>query len=240
MRSIVLHVTPPDELPFETAVEGVQKTLDRVVVSGTLPPDITLSLGGDAGRLADAQKQFGGILLIALVISYLLLAGLFEDFIAPVVVMVTIPMAAAGGVFALVAARALGANVPLDLLSALGFLILIGVVVNNAILIVDGALEALREGAGLADAIAEAVRSRVRPILMSTLTSLAGLLPMVVSGGEGSELYRGVGSVVLGGLALSTLLSLFVVPSLFSLLWRGRVALAAKASVPDAAPTTAE
>ena len=89
--------------------------------------------------------------------------------------------------------------------------------VNNAILIVDGALERLRAGAAIDDAVSEAVTSRVRPILMTTATSLAGLLPLVLAPGSGSELYRGVGAVVLGGLALSTLVSLFAVPALFSL-----------------------
>jgi HAE1 family hydrophobic/amphiphilic exporter-1 len=168
---------------------------------------------------------------------------LFEDFVAPVVVLVTIPLAAAGGVLALWAVNRWLTPQPLDLMSALGFLILIGVVVNNAILIVDGALARLREGTELADAVSEAVRARVRPIFMSTFTSLAGLLPMVLRTGDGSELYRGVGTIVLGGLALSTFLSLFVVPSLFALLWRGRGAVvrAAEATLArDARPTTGE
>ena len=182
---------------------------------------------GSAGRLAAAQSQFAGILLIALVISFLLLAGLFEDFLAPVAVMVAIPLAAAGGVLALRLAESFGVSIPLDLMSALGFLILIGVVVNNAILIVDGAIARIGQGAELDVAVSEAVRARIRPIFMSTLTSLAGLAPMVLGSGAGSELYRGVGTIVLGGLALSTVLSLFVVPSVFTLSWRARRALGA-------------
>lgn len=237
-RSVTLQLTPPDEMPFESAVEDVQRAVEKAHATALVPPSVKLSLGGSAGKLVVAQRQFGGILLIALVISYFLLAGLFEDFLAPVVVMVTIPLAAAGGVLALVAARALGAFVPLDLLSALGFLILIGVVVNNAILIIHRALSGLREGEPLSEAVAEAVDSRVRPIFMSSLTSLAGLLPAVLTGGSGSELYRGIGTIVLGGLALSTLLALFVVPSLFVLLWRARARVgAAVAATPTEAAT---
>ncbi len=224
-RAVTLQLTPPDVLPLESAMEKVRATIVRAEESGLVPSGVSLQLGGSAGQLSIAQRQFGEILLVALVISYLLLAGLFENFLAPIVVLVTIPLAAAGGVVALWLVNALGVEQPLDLMTALGFLILIGVVVNNAILIVDGAIARLREGSSLTDAAAEAVRARVRPILMTTLTSLAGLLPMVLSTGDGSELYRGVGTIVLGGLTLATALSLFVVPSLFVLLWRLRSAV---------------
>jgi HAE1 family hydrophobic/amphiphilic exporter-1 len=221
-RAVVLQVTPPDEVPFETAIDSVRRHVDSLQQEGQIPAGVELSLGGSAGKLVAAQKQFGFILLIALAILYLLLAGLFEDFFAPLVVLSAIPLAAAGGVLGLVAGNLLIARQPLDLMAALGFLILIGVVVNNAILIVDGAIQRLREGAELEEATTAAVRRRVRPIFMSTLTSLAGLLPMVVTSGSGSELYRGIGTIVLGGLASSMLLSLFVVPALFVLVWRIR------------------
>jgi HAE1 family hydrophobic/amphiphilic exporter-1 len=122
---------------------------------------------------------------------------------------------------------------PLDVLTMLGFVILIGVVVNNAILVVHQTLNFMDSGKetdtasseaeparGLAvrEAIRESVRSRVRPIMMSMLTTTFGLLPLVMSSGAGSELYRGIGSVVLGGLIISTVFTLLVVPSLFSLL----------------------
>jgi HAE1 family hydrophobic/amphiphilic exporter-1 len=138
-----------------------------------------------------------------------------------------LPLAAAGGVLALSFVNQFITPQPLDLMTALGFLILIGVVVNNAILIVDGALARLREGDALPIATEKAVAARIRPIFMSSLTSLAGLLPMVLTQGAGGELYRGVGTVVLGGLALSTLLSLFVVPAVFVVLWAGRKGVAA-------------
>jgi HAE1 family hydrophobic/amphiphilic exporter-1 len=163
------------------------------------------------------------VLLLAVIISFLLLAALFEDFLAPIAILVTVPLAGAGGILGLRFVDRYLAEQPLDMLTALGFVILIGVVVNNAILIVDGALTRMREhGMSLADATASAVRWRVRPIMMSALTSMAGLLPMVLFPGSGSELYRGVGGIVLGGLALSTVLSLFVVPALFTTLWRFR------------------
>ncbi len=232
-RTIKLKVTPPDDVPFETAITAVKEAANEGLKDGTIPSDVKFSLAGSAGKLEQAQKQFGWILLLALVISFFLLAGLFEDFLAPVVVLVTIPLAAAGGVMALTFVDKNITPQPLDLLTALGFLILIGVVVNNAILIVDGALARLREGNDLVTATVEAVRARIRPIFMSTLTSLAGLLPMVLTTGAGAELYRGVGTIVLGGLALSTVLSLFVVPALFTLLFRARFAVARAAQAVD-------
>ncbi len=230
-RTIKLQVTPPDDMPFETAINAVKKAAADAVRDGTIPTSVKYSLAGSAGKLVKAQKQFGWILLVALLISYFLLAGLFEDFLAPIVVLVSIPLAAAGGVLALTLVDEMVTPQPLDLMTALGFLILIGVVVNNAILIVDGALARIREGTSLVDATVESVDGRIRPIFMSTLTSLAGLLPMVVTTGAGGELYRGVGTIVLGGLALSTVLSLFVVPALFTLLFRARYSMSGSQAV---------
>ncbi len=221
-RAVVLQVTPPDDVPFERAVDAVRAKADELREQGRIPAGVKLDLSGSAGKLADAQQQFAWILVVAFVILFLLLAALFEDFVAPLVILISIPLAAAGGVLGLAAQNEFAKPQPLDLVAALGFLILFGVVVNNAILIIDGALHRIRDGAHLVDATTEAVRARVRPIFMSTLTSLAGLLPMVLTSGSGSELYRGVGTIVLGGLAVSTVLSLFIVPALFVLLWRLR------------------
>jgi HAE1 family hydrophobic/amphiphilic exporter-1 len=213
-------------VPFESAIETVETdVIGPLAASGDIPAGIEVNLGGSAGKLLDAQIQFGWVLLIALLISFLLLAALFEDFMAPVVVLVTVPLAAAGGVLALVGVDRFVNEQPLDLMTAIGFLILIGVVVNNAILIVDGAIARLRDGSPLDEAVAGGVRGRVRAIFMSTLTSLAGLMPMALATGAGSELYRGVGAIMLGGLAMSTVLTLFVVPALFTLIWRVRRAV---------------
>lgn len=218
-RSITLQVSPPDDVALEAALEILnEQVLDPLRDSG-LPEGVSITLGGGADDLTDAQQRLGWVLLLALVISFLLLAALFEDFLAPLVILVTVPLAGAGGVLGLRLVDATLSPQSLDLMSALGFVILIGVVVNNAILVVDGALARLREGMALEPAIVEAVRRRTRPIAMSALTSIVGLLPLVLFPGSGSELYRGVGAIVLGGLALSTLLTLFVVPAVFRALW---------------------
>ena len=185
-----------------------------------------MGLSGPGAGLDRAAGKVLEVLALALLISFLLLAALFEDFLAPVAVLASVPLAAAGGVGGLLAVDAWVSSQPLDLMTALGFLILIGVVVNNAILVVDGAIGRLRDGRTLRDAVPEAVEARVRPIFMTTVTSLAGLLLMLLFPGAGAELYRGVGAIVLGGLALSSVLTLFVVPSLFTILWSARARFA--------------
>jgi HAE1 family hydrophobic/amphiphilic exporter-1 len=216
-RAITLQVSPPDDLALESAMELIR---DQVIPAGELPSTVQVTLAGTADDLTVAKAKFLQVLLLAVVISFLLMAALFEDFLAPLVILVTVPMAAAGGMMALRAVDIFLRPQPLDMMTAVGFILLIGVVVNNAILVVDGALTRLRDGLDLESAVQGAVRRRVRPIMMSALTSLAGLLPLVLLPGSGSELYRGVGAVVLGGLALATFLTLFVVPALFTVVWR--------------------
>ncbi|MBC8350355.1 MAG: efflux RND transporter permease subunit, partial [Planctomycetes bacterium] len=156
--------------------------------------------------------------LIALLITYLLMAALFESWLYPFVIILSVPLGAVGGILGLTVLNQFYAQ-PLDVLTMLGFVILIGTVVNNPILIVHQSLNLIREkGLSPDDAILASVRTRVRPIFMTTTTTVLGLLPLVVFPGAGSELYRGLGSVVLGGLTVSTIFTLVLVPTLFSLM----------------------
>jgi HAE1 family hydrophobic/amphiphilic exporter-1 len=143
------------------------------------------------------------------------MAALFGNFIYPVIIMFTVPLAAGGGLLGLKLVNLIIANQPLDILTMLGFVILIGVVVNNAILIVHQALNNIRyHGMAYREAVLESTRTRLRPIYMSAMTSVIGMLPLVLIPGPGSEFYRGLGSVVLGGLAVSTVFTIFVIPAL--------------------------
>jgi HAE1 family hydrophobic/amphiphilic exporter-1 len=164
-----------------------------------------------------------------LVITFLLMASLFSSFLYPFVIMFSVPLAAAGGFLGLFLVNRFIGFQPLDVLTMLGFVILIGVVVNNAILIVHQALNFMRrEALPPREAIRRSVRTRIRPIFMSALTSVMGMLPLVLFPGAGSELYRGIGSVITGGLIVSTIFTLFLVPSLFSLVLDAKMALAGK------------
>ena len=157
-------------------------------------------------------------LLIAVLIVYLVMAVLFESFIYPLIIMLSVPLATAGGVAGLAILNRFSSQ-QLDMLTLLGFVILVGIVVNNAILLVHQTLyHHRREGMDFESALIAATRNRVRPIFMSTLTSIFGMLPLVVFPGAGSELYRGLGTVVVGGLTLSALLTLAIIPPLMSLL----------------------
>jgi HAE1 family hydrophobic/amphiphilic exporter-1 len=129
--------------------------------------------------------------------------------------MFTVPLATAGGFIGLKLTNVFLSPQPLDVLTMLGFIILVGIVVNSAILIVHQSLNLIhKEGMGHKEAILEATRTRIKPIYMSALTSIFGMLPLVLVPGPGSEFYRGLGSVITGGLVLSTFLTIFVTPAL--------------------------
>ena len=176
-----------------------------------------LGLSGTADKLTQTWDAMVWQLAIALIIVYLVMAILFESFILPAIIVLSVPLATAGAVAGLAVLNLFHFQA-LDMLTLLGFVILIGIVVNNAILLVHQTLFQVRhEGVSYQDAIVEATRNRIRPIFMSTLTSVFGMLPLVVFPGAGSELYRGLGSVVVGGLALSAVMTLVVIPPLLSL-----------------------
>jgi HAE1 family hydrophobic/amphiphilic exporter-1 len=182
---------------------------------GVIQEGVDVSMSGVADKLKETQKVLQWNFVLAAVISYLLMSALFGNFIYPLIIMFTVPLAGAGGFMGLRLVDILIAPSPLDILTMLGFVILIGVVVNNAILIVHQALNNVRyHDMDYKEAVLESTKSRLRPIYMSATTSIFGMLPLVIAPGPGSELYRGLGSVILGGLALSTVFTVFVIPSL--------------------------
>ncbi len=217
LRTVTLEVRPSDALPLEEAVNLLQTEVVDVLQEQGIPEDIRLSVSGTADQLSQTWAAIQINLIVALVIVFLVMAILFESFVLPLVIMIAVPVAAAGGVGGLALLNTYQTQ-PLDMLTLLGFIILIGIVVNNAILIVHQTLYHLREdGMEPIDAIEEATRNRIRPIFMSTLTSVMGMLPLIVFPGEGSELYRGLGAVVVGGLSMSAFLTLLTVPPLLRL-----------------------
>lgn len=216
-RNITLQVTPPENVPLEEAMEILaSKLLPQLKKMGLSGKDVEISLSGTADKLTQTRLALQHNFILALIITYLLMAALFESFFYPLIIMVSVPPAAAGGFIGLALVNRFIAPQALDILTMLGFIILIGLVVNNAILIVHQTLNFKRDGMAAREALKASVESRIRPIFMSSLTSVLGMLPLVLFPGAGSELYRGLGSVVLGGLALSTVFTIFMVPALLS------------------------
>ena len=219
LRTITLRVRPPPSIALQTAMETLEeKVLRPMEADGSLGNGYGWVMAGTADKLSSTRKELTGQFLTALAVTYLLMASLFESFLYPLVILFSVPLAGLGGFVALWLVNRMVASQPMDVLTMLGFVILLGTVVNNAILLVDRALRNIRsEGDTPRDAVAEAVGSRIRPIFMSTLTSVFGMAPLVIMTGPGSELYRGIGSVVLGGLLVSTVFTLVLIPALLSL-----------------------
>lgn len=216
-RTITLSVNPPTHITIQEAMELIGgKVLDTLKESGKMGEN-TLTLSGTADQLSKIKSSLVLGFVLAVVIIYLLMAALYEDFVYPWIILFSVPLAVGGGFLGLWLVNVLLVYQPLDVLTTLGFIILVGIVVNNAILIVYQSLHNVRlYGMDGKSGILEAVRVRIRPIYMSTLTSLFGMLPLVLAPGAGSEIYRGLGAVILGGLAFSTILSIFVIPCLLS------------------------
>jgi len=243
-RAITLTVIPPDDVPLEQVTEDIVGLVEPLKADGRIAPTVDVQLGGTADKLVQVREALVGQwhgwtlaslyslitsrIFLALLVNYLLMCALFESFLYPLVIMFSVPLAAVGGVLGIQAAHFFVPTQLLDVVAMLGFVILIGTVVNNAILVVAQALNFMR-GFGVSgqdnvapmspsQAIKESVRTRLRPVMMTTLTTLFGLLPLVIKTGSGSEIYRGLGAVVLGGLVVATVFTLVVVPLAFSLL----------------------
>jgi HAE1 family hydrophobic/amphiphilic exporter-1 len=217
LRTITLQINPPADMPLEVAMNKIQLGVIAELRKESVSKTVKLRLSGTADKLTETWNEMVVDLLMALIIVYLVMAVLFESFLYPLIIILSVPLATAGGVIGLVLLSQFQQQ-NLDMLTLLGFVILIGIVVNNAILLVHQTLHHLRiDTLNISDAILEATKNRIRPIFMSTLTSVLGMLPLVIFPGAGAELYRGLGSVVIGGLTLSAVLTLIIIPSLLAL-----------------------
>ncbi|NEQ80389.1 MAG: efflux RND transporter permease subunit [Moorea sp. SIO2I5] len=217
-RSITLTVRVERSAPLGKLVQQTEQQILKPFRQ-TLPAGYRVELAGSADLLSETLVQLGSIFLLSLVITYLLLVALYRSFLYPIVIMATVPIGLTGALLSLVIVNRIpGVVVPLDMITGLGFVILTGVVVNNAILLVDRALQLQREGIDYDTSLYRAVCDRLRPIFMSAGTTVLGMLPLAVIPGKGAELYQGLGITLTGGLALSTLLTPTVVPALMGLL----------------------
>ncbi len=214
-RTITLQVNPPFSIPLQEAMETINARVIGPMAGQGMLQGTDVRQSGVADKLTETRKILQWDFILAAIIAYLLMAALFGNFIYPLIIMFTLPLAAVGGLLGLKLVNRLITPQPFDILTMLGFIILVGVVVNNAILIVHQSLNNVRlNGMPYREAVLESTRTRLRPIYMSAATSIFGMLPLVLIPGPGSEFYRGLGSVVLGGLAVSTVFTVLVIPSL--------------------------
>lgn len=199
--------------------QPLEEIMDKI--SENILPDIkknttdSIFLSGSAGKLDKLKTELLGGFVLAIVITYLILCALYGNFIYPFIIILTVPFATTGGLIGLYLLNRFLAPQNLDVITMLGFIILVGSVVNNAILIVYQTLINFKEYKLPAyESVIKATQSRLSPIYMSMLTSVFGLLPLVLFAGSGSEIYRGLGAVIVGGLIFSTIITVFVIPSL--------------------------
>jgi multidrug efflux pump subunit AcrB len=207
-RTLTLAITQPDGMSLEESIAILKEHVEPEIMT-YLPEDGEISYYGSADELNTALASMARSFTLAIVVLYLLMSGLFRSFLDSLLVIAALPLATVGGV-ALLRIMAL----PMDLLTMIGFITLLGLVVNNAILLVHQTRVAEREGLDRRSAVEQAVRRRLRPILMTTLTSIFGMLPLLLIPGPGSEVYQGLAAVIVGGMAVSTIFTLIFLPSL--------------------------
>jgi HAE1 family hydrophobic/amphiphilic exporter-1 len=232
-RSVTITVRMAEQVALQSVIDQLEEKVVQPL-RGEMPTGYTISLYGAADRLRETLEALAPSVILAVLIVYLLMASLFESFVYPFVIMFTVPLSWAGallGIDALIwlhdflvanpvylfGNQLLNGRPEFNVITLLGFVILTGVVVNNAILIVHTALMLHREGMAQNHAIEEAIRRRIRPVFMSTFTSVLGMTPLAVGHGSGAELYTGLGAAVVGGLLLSSIFTLVLTPSAFAL-----------------------
>jgi multidrug efflux pump subunit AcrB len=214
-RTLTLQVTPPPEMTVQEALDTLRDVVSPQLRE-SIPDDVSFAYRGTADRLEGAFSTMKSNLAIAAMVLFLVLAAMFRSLRDGALVMLSMPLAVAGGVLALRALN-LVTTQALDLLTTIGFLILLGLVVNNAILLVMQTRTAQKSGMDRSEAVANAVRIRARPIYMSTLTSIFGMLPLMLVPGVGSQIYRGLATVIIGGMFVSAIFTLILIPSILRL-----------------------
>jgi multidrug efflux pump subunit AcrB len=214
-RTLTLAVTPPPEMTVQEALDTLRDVVGPQL-RDVMPSDMSIAYRGTADRLEGALDAMTVNLAVAAIVLFLVLSAMFRSLWDGVLVMLSMPPAIAGGVLALRTLN-LFTTQAMDLLTTIGFLILLGLVVNNAILLVMQARVGMRSGLDRAAAVAEAVRVRARPIYLSTLTSIFGMLPLMLIPGVGSQIYRGLATVIIGGMFVSAVFTLILMPSVLRL-----------------------
>ncbi|MFH0793571.1 MAG: efflux RND transporter permease subunit [bacterium] len=223
-RAVTIQIIPSSKISLEDAINVVKtKMIGALESEGKVPPGYNLRIGGSSDKLAAVRQALAGEFLLALILVYLTMVLIFHHWGHPLTIMLSVPVGLTGGVLGLwllnmyLRIISPGTIQAMDVLTMLGFVILLGCVVNNPILIVAQTLNFMRAGMPRRKALVGATLSRLRPIIMSSGATVFALLPLVLNPGAGSELYRGLGVVVFGGLFLGTIVTIYLIPSFFEL-----------------------
>jgi multidrug efflux pump subunit AcrB len=228
-RTVTLTIDPPASLSLEEAL----KKIDTEVLPklrAIMPADGAIRMAGSADSLSKTLRTMGRVFALALIVLLLLMTALFRSLRDSLIVLLTVPLALIGGVIGLRMLDLVKFQA-LDLLSMIGFVMMIGVIINHAILLVAAVRSAEAEGANIEEAIRAGLNQRLRAIFASTLTGALGALPMAVNPGPGSVIYRGLAAVNIGGVVVSLVFSLVLIPALMRLMHARRLARAANAPV---------
>ncbi|MDY5980278.1 MAG: efflux RND transporter permease subunit, partial [Fusobacterium mortiferum] len=193
-------------------IRGLQEQMVKAFNEANPPASVSYRWGGDSENLQDSTQQLGMALGISIFLIYALLAAQFENFLLPFIILGSVPLSLIGIIIGLVVF-----GQPVDVMVMVGLILLAGVVVNNAIVLIDFIQLTIERGSGRIEAVVESCRTRLRPILMTTMTTVLGMLPLSLGIGEGSEIYRGMAITVMFGLSFSTILTLVIIPILFTL-----------------------
>lgn len=214
-KTLTINVSPPPGVALGEALEKIEASAEGPI-RNALPPGGTLRYGGDADALLKAISTLSGNFLLAAALLFVIMASVFRSARDSALVVIALPLATVGGVIGIQILN-LFKPTPLDLLGMIGFVILLGIVVNNAILLMAQARDCEAGGMTRSEAAHAALRLRLRPILMTTGTSVMGMLPLALVPGPGSAIYRGLAVIIVGGVLVSTLFTLVLLPALIQL-----------------------
>ena len=211
-RKIDVYVRPLGE-----ALGGLAKDINQIIAGTRLPPNVDVVMQGTVQSMKASFRSFGIGLILSVLLLYLILVAQFRSFIDPFIILLALPPALSGVLIALVST-----GTTLNIMSLMGVLMLAGIAMSNSILIVEFAHQLLEEGLGVREAIVTSCRVRLRPVLMTSLATIIGLLPMALKLGEGSESYAPLATALIGGLTVSVVVTVFIVPVGFFLAYRNR------------------
>ena len=205
-RVITVSGTVADGYALSEVVASTQRIIDEAEV----PSELSVEIAGDFEDQQDTFRDLFTLLVLIVILVYIVMASQFESLMSPFVIMFSIPFALTGVILGLTVT-----DTPLGIMALIGVIILMGIVVKNGIVLIDYTILLRERGVSIADAVVTAGKSRLRPILMTTLTTVLGMVPLAVGQGEGSEMWRSLGMTVCWGLTVSTLVTLVLIPTIY-------------------------